>query len=151
MKITCLSVGKQHSADLAGYIQDFEKRLMHQISWEFITPSGHASAEQARTLESETLLNKLKQTDTVVLLDERGRMPDNHQLAAEFERWTSAHGRLVIIIGGAFGVSDALRSRANYVWSLSPLVLPHQLVRAVLVEQLYRTQAILQQHPYHHQ
>lgn len=151
MKIICLSVGKQHDIDLTRYIQSFEKRLTHQLSWEFIAPSGQATADQAREVESEMLRSRLKQTDTVVLLDERGQMPDNHQLAAEFERWTSAQGRLVIIIGGAFGVNDALRTRATYIWSLSPLIMPHQLVRAILVEQLYRTQAILRQHPYHHQ
>lgn len=150
MKIICLSVGKQHDADLAGYIKSFEKRLQHQLIWEFISPSGHANSDQSRIIESEIILGKLKPNDTLVLLDERGRMPDNQQLAVEFERWTASHGRLVIVIGGAFGVTPALRARADYLWSLSPLVLPHQLVRAVLVEQLYRTQAILSGHPYHH-
>ena len=77
-------------------------------------------------------------------------MFDNITLAEMYQARELA-GQLTFIVGGAFGVADELRQRANLVWSLSPLVLPHQLVWIILAEQIYRTTAILANHPYHHE
>ena len=152
MKLFIIAAGKQHDVQLRDYIASFESRLLPdvQLTWELVPASGASNPDEARIAESTALLQRLKPQDTVVLLDERGVMPDNHQFAEKFEQWSGKQGRLVFIIGGAFGVGDVLRERATYMWSFSPLVLPHQLVRALLVEQLYRTKAILSNHPYHH-
>lgn len=84
------------------------------------------------------------------MLDERGKQLTNQEFASTFERLVGAHGRLVVVIGGAFGVNDVLRNRASFVWSFSSLVFPHQLIRVMLLEQLYRTYMVLANHPYHH-
>ncbi len=152
MKIRIIAVGKQLDAPLASVQQDFQKRLLPQvqIEWQLISPSSLDTPDMCRDAESVKISAKFKDTDTVVLLDERGQMTDNQTFAKLYEGWAGQQGQLVFVIGGAFGVNQALRTRAQYVWSLSPLVFPHQLIRVLLVEQLYRTTAILAGHPYHH-
>ena len=92
-------------------------------------------------------MSHIKPSDYVILLDERGR-----QLTSpEFSDALVDRGNVVIVIGGAYGVNEALRSRANLMVSLSKMVFPHQLVRLILIEQVYRAQAIHEHHPYHHE
>ena len=74
----------------------------------------------------------------------------NNTLLATFEKHAGNQGRLVFVIGGAFGVDDSVRAKAHVIWSLSALVFPHQLVRVMLMEQLYRTIQLQANHPYHH-
>jgi 23S rRNA (pseudouridine1915-N3)-methyltransferase len=84
-------------------------------------------------------------------LDVRGKQLDSPQWAEAFQTLLNAGTRtLVLLIGGAFGVSDAVRGRAAQVWSLSKLVFPHQLVRLIVAEQVYRAFSILHRSPYHH-
>jgi 23S rRNA (pseudouridine1915-N3)-methyltransferase len=87
-----------------------------------------------------------------VLLDEKGKQMSSTQLATFIEqRANSSIRQLVFLIGGAFGVDDLLKSRANFTWSLSPLVFPHQLVRLILAEQIYRACTIIRNEKYHHE
>ena len=113
----------------------------------------HASLEgqQARNEESQRILSKLRPTDTVILLDEMGTQFDSTALARTLDQLFTNGKSVVFVIGGAYGVSDELRSRADTVWSLSPLVFPHQLVRLILIEQLYRAQSIANGGRYHHE
>jgi len=152
MKITVLSVGKKHDPQLAGAIDDYTVRVARQIKveWEFIAPSGLA-ADAARVEESTRLMARCKQDDTVWLLDEVGVSVTSPELAQKLEAaQNTSVQRLIIIIGGAFGVDDSVRHRADFVWSLSKLVFPHQLVRLILVEQLYRAYEINRGSGYHH-
>jgi 23S rRNA (pseudouridine1915-N3)-methyltransferase len=105
--------------------------------------------DSARAEESERLLKRLKQDDFVILLDERGNNLSSPELAALLQG--RGDHQVVIIIGGAFGVTPELRERADVVWSLSRLVFPHQLVRLILAEQLYRAQEITRGGQYHHE
>ena len=82
-----------------------------------------------------------------MLLDERGQQTTS----PEFSRALSCRADATIVIGGAYGVNDELRQRANLMVSLSKMVFPHQLVRLILIEQIYRAQAIYNHHPYHHE
>ena len=152
MQIAILSVGKKPEAAVQALIDDYEKRLTHdyQLRWHYLTAAKSTDKQQCQNEESEILLGHLQPTDQVILLDERGEQRDNAAFAEVFEKLASAHGRLVIIIGGAYGVNEQVRTRANFVWSLSKLVLPHRLIRLVLVEQLYRTAMLSKGHPYHH-
>lgn len=84
-----------------------------------------------------------------VVLDERGRSFSTRQLADTMARWQQQGRDIAFIIGGADGTAAALRDEADLLWSLSPLTLPHALVRVVLAEQLYRAISILKHHPYH--
>jgi 23S rRNA (pseudouridine1915-N3)-methyltransferase len=151
VKQLLLSVGRRHDLALAVAIDDFTARLSREIptDWQFIKPSG-ADEPTARRLESQAILTALKPEDIVVVLDERGRLDDSRTFAARYNEWLRSGRRVVFIIGGAYGVDELVRGRANHLWSLSPLVLPHQLVRLVLSEQLYRARMISSGHPYHH-
>ena len=97
------------------------------------------------------ILEKIKPSDFVILLDERGKNISSPELAKMLLNGFVNSQNFVIIIGGAFGVSEELRKRANFVWSLSKLVFPHQIVRLILVEQIYRAQEISSGGKYHHE
>jgi 23S rRNA (pseudouridine1915-N3)-methyltransferase len=151
MKQILLSVGKRHDPALQAAIDDFTARLNRDVetSWHLVKPSG-ADEPTARRVESAAVLDFVRSDDFVVLLDERGRELSSEALSAQHDGWLARPGRVVFVIGGAYGVDDALRARANYVLALSKLVFPHQLVRLILAEQLYRTRMISKNHPYHH-
>ncbi len=145
MKLRILSVGKVATSPTAELIYEYQKRLPKhwQLTWEFLPTS-------VKTKESDQILRKLGAA-FVVLLDERGSLYTNQQLADLFETLQNDGTKeLCIIIGGAFGVSDEVIKRADAVWSFSPLVFPHQLMRVLLTEQLYRTADILAGGKYHH-
>lgn len=143
MKILCIAVGKKHDPNLAAAIAEYEKRL-NNFSWLLIPSSD-------KVRETEAITKQLKNDDTVILLDERGKMWANDRLAYAMESLQNrAVKRLIFIIGGAYGVDISLQRRSDYILSLSPLVFPHQIVRLLLVEQLYRTFSILAEGKYHH-
>lgn len=146
-----VSVGKRHDPALLEAIEEFTQRLNREVetSWQLIKPSG-ADELTARRLESTAVLATLRADDYVVLLDERGKQYSSPQFASTYATWLASIGRVVFVIGGAYGVDERLHKRANTVWALSQLVFPHQLVRLVLVEQLYRAHMIAKNHPYHH-
>lgn len=105
----------------------------------------------ARQEESERILKIISSDDYVILLDETGQMLSSLDLAEQLESRFIDSKPVVVVIGGAYGVNQALLSRSNLVWSLSKLVFPHQLVRLILAEQLYRAQSIAAGNSYHHQ
>ncbi len=152
MKITIISVGKKHEENLKGAIDEYTTRISRVISveWQFIVPSGKPE-QTARKEESEQIINKLKPSDIVWLLDERGEELSSITLASKIGVMQShSVPNLVFVIGGSYGVSENLRNQVNFVWSLSKLVFPHQLVRLVLAEQLYRSTEINRGSGYHH-
>lgn len=108
-----------------------------------------SKAEQIQK-ESELIKARINK-QTTILLDERGQQVDNEQLSQQLSKLHYSSDHLVFIIGGAYGVSEELRSICSFVWSLSRLVFPHQLVRLLLIEQIYRSQTIVDGQPYHHQ
>ncbi|RRD35481.1 23S rRNA (pseudouridine(1915)-N(3))-methyltransferase RlmH [Leucobacter sp. OH2974_COT-288] len=145
-----LAVGKKHESWVAEGIGRYEKRLRKpwQVQWQLLPHSAHQE-EQARTEESTRILGKLQDAEFVVLLDERGKMLSSPKLAQTLEQQLQRRNATVII-GGAYGVDERVRQRADLVWSLSDLVFPHQLVRLILVEQIYRAGEIAAGRPYHH-
>ena len=150
MKIRVLSVGKKHDPWVEPGIVRFLERLRPPFVAEInIIPGSSREGDSARAEESERLLKRLKQDDFVILLDERGNNLSSPELAALLQG--RGDHQVVIIIGGAFGVTPELRERADVVWSLSRLVFPHQLVRLILAEQLYRAQEITRGGQYHHE
>lgn len=150
--IRVIAVGKRHAAWIEAGIERYEKRLRrpYDVEWVFL-PHSQFTADRARQEESDRILSRLKAEDFVILLDERGKNIDSPALSRLIEAEIS-HGRqIVVIIGGAYGVNDRVLGRANFVWSLSCLVFPHQLVRLILTEQLYRAQEIARGGGYHHE
>ena len=150
--IKLIAIGKRHESWVQEGIDRYQKRLRAPWNLEWVL-LPHSSQEDARARqdESERILLKLSPSDYVVLLDERGKLLDSPALARTLQQQIDSSKNIVIIIGGAYGVSEELQQRANLVWSLSPAVFPHQLVRLILVEQLYRSQEIAAGRPYHHQ
>ena len=104
---------------------------------------------QAMLAEGELIVAKLQKTEQVVLLDEGGKQLTSTELAGRLADWQQDSRDLSFIIGGPDGVSDACRQRADFVWSLSRLTLPHGLARVVFAEQLYRAWTLQTGHPYH--
>ena len=101
--------------------------------------------------EGEIILQWLKQDDYLIALDERGKELSSEGLAKFLQhRATESTKNLVFLIGGAFGMDEPVLKRANYRWSLSSLTFPHQLVRLILAEQVYRACTILRNEKYHH-
>lgn len=150
--ITLLTVGKKHDSWVSDGIARYQKRLKVPfiVDWGLIAPSGF-EGPRARQEESERLLHRLAAYDFVILLDERGKELDSPGFATLLSHPLNTSQKVAIVIGGAYGVDETIRKRANFVWSLSPLVFPHQLVRLILIEQLYRAQEITRDRPYHHQ
>ena len=156
MKLQFWSVGKAHESYVKDGVEMFTKRISHYypVEWHIIpVPKNTAmlSEMDLKKKEGDTILNLLQKEDYVVLLDERGKSMKSEELAKFIEqRANESVKKMVFLIGGAFGVSDEVMKRANYKWSLSPLVFPHQLVRLILAEQLYRACTIIKNENYHH-
>jgi len=156
MKLQFLSVGKVHEPYVKEGIDAFTKRIGHYFTadWQIIASPKNAStlsSADLKTKEGEIILNTIKKEDYLVLLDERGKQLSSEGLAIFLQqRANESEKNIVFLIGGAFGVSDAVMQRANYKWSLSQLVFPHQLVRLILSEQVYRACTIIRNEKYHH-
>ena len=152
MQLHIVSVGNKNSKELAVLIQKYQERLTknYSVQWEIIkhSPLPH---ELAIDKESSDILSKIPPKAAVWLLDESGIQLNNAQLAVKLSE-TSARqeNQLYIIIGGAYGVNEVVKNRADFIWSLSKLVYPHQVVRLLLIEQIYRSTEILKGSSYHH-
>ena len=149
--IKIIAIGKKHEAWVQVGLERYQKRLQSpwNTEWELL-PHSSFEGSKARQQESRAIMARLTPQDFVLLLDERGKQLDSPAVSHLIDREFSTARRPVIIIGGAYGVSDELQARADLVWSLSPLVFPHQLVRLILIEQLYRAQEIARGSNYHH-
>jgi 23S rRNA (pseudouridine1915-N3)-methyltransferase len=152
MPIRIIAVGKKHESWVSEGIERYQKRLKRPFAVEWdILPHTDLPASIARQEESGRISNRLKANDYVVLLDERGKNIDSPGLSKILLSQLELSREITFIIGGAYGVDDKIHKRANFVWSLSNLVFPHQLVRLILTEQIYRAQEIANNHPYHHE
>jgi 23S rRNA (pseudouridine1915-N3)-methyltransferase len=157
MKLQFWSVGKGHETYVKDGVEMFTKRIAHYypVEWNIIPmPKNTAmlSEMDLKKKEGETILNFLQKEDYLVLLDERGKQLKSEELAKFIEqRANESTKKMIFLIGGAFGVSDEVIKRANFKWGLSNLVFPHQLVRLILAEQVYRACTIIKNEKYHHQ
>lgn len=152
MPIRVLAVGKKHELWVQDGIERYEKRLQKPFDTEWVLiPHSAREGMAAREEESMRLLARLNNDSYVVLLDERGTPLTSPQVAKALAKPLGYSRAVTLIIGGAYGVDERLQQRADLVWSLSPLVFPHQLVRLILTEQLYRAQEIARGGSYHHE
>ena len=152
MSITIFSVGKKHETWIDSGVKQYQNRLRKPFNVEWVLlPHSALEGVSARQDESERIMARVNEQDYVILLDERGKAVDSVYVANVFQDTFTNGRRVIVIIGGAYGVDESVHQRANFVWSLSPLVFPHQLVRLILIEQIYRSQQIIAAHPYHHE
>jgi 23S rRNA (pseudouridine1915-N3)-methyltransferase len=156
MKIWFWSIGKSNESYVKEGIADFTKRISRYfpVEWTIIPVpknSGMLSEMDLKKKEGETILQWLRQDDYLIALDERGKQFSSEELSELLQERASASTKnLVFLIGGAFGLDAAVLKRAQLKWSLSQLTFPHQLVRLILSEQVYRACTILQNEKYHH-
>jgi len=156
MKLACWSVGKAHESYVKEGIDQLTNRLQHYFKTEWtLVPvpksTGMLSEIDLRRKEADTILDWLEKDDYLVLLDEKGKSLSSEGLATFLQtRANESTKKIVFLIGGAFGVDEKVKKRAQFVWSLSSLVFPHQLVRLILAEQLYRAATIIRNEKYHH-
>ncbi len=154
MRVTILSVGHRMPGWIQEGFQEYARRMPPEVRVELVElkPEERAQgkpAERAKALEGERLLAAVPDGGTLVALDEKGRAVSTQGLAVMLAEWMREAAHPVFAIGGADGLSDAVKQRAAKLVSLSALTLPHALVRVVLAEQLYRAWTILARHPYH--
>lgn len=154
MRIRLLAVGTRMPDWVTTGYQDYAKRLQGEVSLELIEiPAPHRgkNADIPRLMgkEGEALLAAIPNGDRVVALDVKGRSYTTEQLAERLGQWLQDGRHLSLLVGGPDGLAPAALARAEEKWSLSPLTLPHPLVRVLLAEQLYRAWTLIKGHPYH--
>lgn len=157
MKIQLVSIGKNHEAYIKDGVEDFTKRISkyYPVEWMIIAPPKNAAALSEKDLkkkEGESILQFVKKEDYLVALDEKGKQLASRELAQFIQaRANESIKNIIFLIGGAFGIGEVVLKRCDYKWSLSQLTFPHQLVRLILAEQLYRACSIMRNEKYHHQ
>ncbi len=158
MKITCVVVGKIKEKYFTDAIKEYSKRLSRYCKLEIVeladekTPDGASEAEEVaiREKEGERILKALKDDAYVIALAIEGKMLDSVELSQKIDRLgVSGTSHIAFVIGGSLGLAPAVMKRANYALSFSRMTFPHQLMRVVLLEQLYRSYRILKNEPYH--
>lgn len=156
MKITLTVIGKTEVGYVRQGIDEYVKRLQHYVQFDIryisdVKGTRNMSEAQQKAAEGRALLATLESSDHVVLLDEHG----TERTSMDFSQWlqrrmASGSKRLVLVVGGPYGFSQEVYDRANEKVSLSKMTFPHELVRLIFVEQLYRAFTILRNEPYHH-
>lgn len=156
MKIHIWTIGKTNDEQLKASLDEFTKRIGNYFSlqWTVIPPPknvGSLSTAELKKKEAEIILARLNVSDFLVALDENGKQFSSEALALFVQkRANESVKKLIFLISGAFGLDATILKRANYCWSLSQLTFPHQLVRLILAEQIYRACTILRNEKYHH-
>lgn len=149
--IRIITIGKKHEDWVLTGIERYQQRLRGPFTVEWVLlPHSSLDGLQARQEESGRLLSRLGNDEHVILLDETGRMLDSPALSSLLQDQQVHSKAVTFVIGGAYGVDERVRERADTTLSLSKLVFPHQLVRLILIEQLYRSQDIAAGGKYHH-
>jgi len=149
-----LAIGTKMPSWINEGFQEYAKRFPPGWSLELCEIAAEKRGKNAdipRIIEREgqNILSTIKSTHRVIALNVKGQAWDTPQLSKNLQNWSHEKYNIDFLIGGPDGLSDACLKKAEIHWSLSPLTLPHPLVRVILIEQLYRALSILQNHPYH--
>jgi 23S rRNA (pseudouridine1915-N3)-methyltransferase len=156
MKITIIAVGKTSDKPVQLLMDNYLKRLGHYVKTEWIEipdykNRGKVSSDELKKIEGGLILSKLKGGDVLVLLDEKGKEFSSNEFSDYFKKkMNSGIKNLVFVIGGAYGFSDEVYSKAQGKIALSKMTFPHQLIRVFILEQIYRGFTIIRGEPYHH-
>lgn len=154
MLIHLIAVGKRMPAWINLGYEEYAKRLPVDYKLHLVEidagkrANPHDLTRQIRA-ESEQMLAAIPPGSYVIALDVKGRIWDTPTLSKQLEQWHETYRDVCLLIGGPEGLTPECLNRANIKWSLSPLTLPHPLVRVIVAEQLYRGWSILKNHPYH--
>jgi 23S rRNA (pseudouridine1915-N3)-methyltransferase len=157
LKLRIISVGHKMPNWVEIACAEYTKRMPREATLEIvdIKPEKRAagnSVENIQLIEAKRILEVVGR-DYLIALDERGQEVTTLQLAEKFKAWlegSSTAGRdIALVIGGADGLHASVKQKADWLWGLSKLTLPHGMVRVMLTEQLYRAHSVIQNHPYH--
>ncbi|ART61861.1 23S rRNA (pseudouridine(1915)-N(3))-methyltransferase RlmH [Kushneria marisflavi] len=154
MKLKMLAVGTRMPGWVTQGVEEYRKRLPREMSLEVVELSPgprQKSADPAKAIrvEGDRLLSRIKDSELVVALDVEGKPWSTPVLSERMRDWQMAGSDVSLLIGGPDGLDQRCLARADLRWSLSPLTLPHPLVRVLLAEQLYRGWTLMTGHPYH--
>ena len=154
MRVKVVAVGNRMPTWVIEGVEEYQKRLPREWRFTWVElPLGprakSQSTNKAVQAESKSMLNAINVQSHVVALDVKGKSWGTQQLAKQLSAWQMQGRDLELLIGGPDGLSPECLQTANESWSLSPLTLPHPLVRIILIEQLYRAWSLLNNHPYH--
>ena len=145
-----------HESFVKEGIEIFTKRISHYypVEWKIFPAAKNAAAfteQEIKKTEAANILNAIQKGDVLIALNENGKQWNSIELASFIEQKANESTRnLIFIIGGAYGLHENILSECSYHWSLSKLVFPHQLVRLILSEQVYRACTIIRNEKYHH-
>ncbi|HEY8119053.1 MAG TPA: 23S rRNA (pseudouridine(1915)-N(3))-methyltransferase RlmH [Methylophilaceae bacterium] len=153
MKLRIISVGHRMPDWVEDACNEYLKRMPREASVEIIEikPDKRASGKNSEVVqeaEAKRILEAVGR-DTLIVLDERGQEVTTLQLADRMRTWLSSGRDISLVIGGADGLHADIKAKADWLWGLSKLTLPHAMVRMLLAEQLYRAWSVINHHPYH--
>lgn len=156
MKISLLVVGKTTDARLQALIEEYQKRLVHYVPFELkvipeLRNAKNLSMDEQKQREGEQILAMADAGNRLILLDEHGKEYRSVDFAVQLNKWMSAGRNLIFVVGGPYGFSEDVYSRAESKISLSQMTFSHQMIRLLFVEQIYRACTILRGEPYHHE
>lgn len=155
MKIALLVIGKTNEKYLESGIEIYQKRLKHYTNFEIITLPDVKGISESKVLiekEADQFLKQIKEDDFLILCDERGQMITSVELSELLsKRMSESRKKIVILVGGAFGVSAEIRKRADYILSFSKFTFSHQMIRLFITEQVYRAFTIIKNEKYHNE
>ena len=151
MKIKIISIGNNPPKSIQDILLKYTSRFDDHFKIELLEIKSEKyfkSVDQKKLKEAQKIL-KFVGTDFIISLDENGSSCSSIDLSEKLSKWMQNFPKVTFIIGGADGLDKKIIGNSNWVWSLSKLTLPHNLVKIILVEQLYRASTILNNHPYH--
>lgn len=154
MRITIVAIGKRMPDWINAGVQEYTKRLQHEIDTRLVEISAEkrhksSTTDNIRNREAQRIKAAIPDRSLCIALDEKGKQLNTKQLADRLGNWIDDNQDVAFIIGGADGLDPSLLNQTGEVWSLSNFTLPHALVRVFLTEQLYRAWTLLKGHPYH--
>lgn len=156
MNIRLIVIGKTEDKNIQNLIEQYTKRLSHYVRFDIevipdIKNTKNLSENEQKEKEGELILSKINVSDSLILLDERGKMFDSMEFADYLQKkMNSGIKTLNLVIGGSYGFSDTVYTKSNDKISLSKMTFSHQMVRIFCLEQIYRAFTILRNEPYHH-
>lgn len=154
MNIDLIALGKGVPHWVNSGFEDYAKRLSSSFKFKLIeltTPkrAKTTSIQKLKVDEAKLILENIPEKQFTIALDERGTLWNTGELSKHLMQWQENYPAISLIIGGPDGLDQSVLGRAQLIWSLSPLTLPHALVRILVAEQLYRAHSVIMGHPYH--
>ena len=154
MQFDLIAIGRRMPAWIDSAFSEYSKRLPKSINFNLIeitpaTRTKNKNSGQLKKIEEEKINAVITSDNIVIVLDEKGKTISSHSLSVQLQTWMDDQQHISVLIGGADGLSSSIKNKADQIWSLSEMTLPHGLVRIIMIEQLYRAWSIINRHPYH--